>query len=408
MISTNKINVNSTEFILMSLISLTGPMTFLTLRPMVNLFFVDFFILIYGIVFFINSGCKKVSQLLLVSVFLILFGYVFSGLLSDYKDGFILSLMQYAFVFFVIVAFSTAELTSEMIEKLLLLYVIGISISILVSFFAYFNIVALPHLNYYVAGRFNGVWGNPNSLAKEMINLIMLLLSWWLLYRNPLSVKLKCFFFVMLLSALYLIMASASFGGILFLALAVIPFLIIVTVTTNSSKLILIALFVFIFYLFLETQFSLLLNILPEKFIMRILEADGVEQAGSGSEKYNQIIFGLQKFISFPFYGVGLENGKYYNEVSNVSNSHYVPFHSFYVTAMVEGGVLTVLGFMGLFSYLFFCSLKNRKFGLFFLVILITFLINLIINNNIFNRYVWFPVIFCTLSCHVQKKELYE
>ena len=168
---------NDIDYYFILAVALTAPMTFLTLRPIVNVFFADVIIVGYIFYFFCTGYRRSFDRLTLYSVLLILLGYVLSNTLSPHKDGFYIPLSQYGVVFIFILTLSGTKLNYFQIQKVFYFYLIGISSSIIVSMMAFNSIIIFPNLDYFVAGRFNGVWGNPNGMAKEMISCIIFLIG---------------------------------------------------------------------------------------------------------------------------------------------------------------------------------------------------------------------------------------
>lgn len=403
---TYKLSKNNIELFLIYCIALTGPMVFLSFRPFLNFFLVDFFIIIYFIFFIFTLRSRSVKLSLITSIFLIIIGYTLSGVFTEYPEYYFPSTSQYLLVFLLLIAMSTAKIPNLNIEKIIGIYILGMSISILVSYLIYFNILTLFESNYYVAGRFKGVWGNPNSLAKEMIMYITVLLSVISLSKIPFR---KAFLYISLsLAAFYLILTTASFGGLLFLIVAMLLLILILIVKSNSKQVLKYFVYTTSFFTLIVTLLifykDLVIQLIPERFSTRILEADSISNAGSGANKIEHIIEGLKIFSSHPLVGTGIESGKHYNNTVDLISGIPIGFHSFYITVMVEGGVLAILGFLGVFIYFIksaFQHLNNYKY--IFIVITLVFLSNLIINNNIFSRYVWFPVVFVVLNTSLNK-----
>lgn len=397
-----KVNI---EYFLILCIAFTGPMTFFTLRPIVNVFLVDLFIFIYFVYFIFNAKDRKVNKYLLLSIFFIVLGYTLSALFSDYIVETFVPFIQYFMVFFIIIAFSTNAVTLEMMDRVMSIYIYGVIVSILISLCVYFGYFSIPNQNYYVAGRFNGVWGNPNALAKEMTMFIMLLFS--LIFFCERHDDKKYLYLFLIIAAIYLLLTSASFGGVVFLFLSFLLLMFILLRTITVKRFLNFSIYSIVFCLaILFVLYSIiifyevdLIYFVPERFISRILSVDDFDDAGSGKEKIGHIILGLEMFLSNPLLGTGLGAGRYYNTASSLFADQSVSFHSFYITIMVEGGIFVLLGFIGLFAFFMHKSINtNGAYKFVFIVIVLTFLINLIINNNIFNRYLWFPVVFSVFT----------
>lgn len=393
-------NLSAILFLLVGAVFLTAPMTFLTLRPVINVFLVDFFILIAIAVFFVGvlKGVYRVNKILLIGIFLILFGYTLSSVNTVDHVAYFVGFVQYTLVFIFLLVTSSVISEEKDVVRLLSFYVLGVGISIIISYLILFQVISMPHLKEDIAGRFNGVWGNPNAMAKVMIELIMLSLALMVFYLKGFWIKALYTFLILI--ALFLILASASFGGILFLLMSFFVFILIFFYqSTLGSKFKMIAMFFGFSAIFLVLFTFVDINqFLPEIFIKRVLSAEDSSQAGSGAGKLAQIILGFKLFLENPIIGVGLENGKYVNLASLTHHGSYLSFHSFYSSVMVEGGLFSVLGFFLLFLVFLKNALEAKKIKYVFLIILSTFLINLIINNNIYTRYIWFPVSILAVS----------
>lgn len=398
------------EYYLILCIAMTAPMTFLSLRPFINIFLVDFFILLYlsFSVFFFKG--RKVNIRLLFSVFFIVLGYTLSGLFSEYREEHLIPFIQYCAVFLMLIFFSASTLTADMLRNVLKFYIFGMFISIIISLLLYWGYIAIPNLNIYVAGRFNGVWGNPNSLAKEMIMFIMFLLS--LLTFTNLPRLVVYIYSLFLFCSFYLLLSSASFGGVFFLSICFSIFLFLLVRNFPLSKyksfflsFLFLSLFFIPFFVFINYNFGLI-SIVPERFLSRVLTVNDFNDAGSGSFKLNQIFHGLEMFFSSPIVGVGLESSKYYGFNKGLGVGELVGLHSFYVNMMVEGGVFVLIGFILLFSTLFKFAVNSSVYRLVFVVVVVVFLINLIIGNNIYTRYLWFPLAFVIFPIIDKEKEI--
>lgn len=406
MSSTYSLNKNKLEFFLISCIALTGPMVFLSLRPFLNFYLVDIFIIIYVLYCCFTLRNRSVRPSVIISIFMIIFGYTLSGMFSDYPEYYAASITQYGLVFLLIIALSSTKVSTYEISKIIKLYILGMSISILISYLIYFNIITLFESNYYVAGRFKGIWGNPNSVAKEMIMYIIVLMS--IIFLSSIKFKKVLTYLGLSLLAVYLILTTASFGGLLFLFFG---FLILVSIAAfHNSLLGNIKYLIYILLSIIALMFTIhiyseeIIPLIPERFITRILETESLSTAGSGADKLEHITAGFKLFVSSPLIGTGIESGKHYNSTVDPVTGIPVGFHSFYITAMVEGGILVILGFIGLFlDFIRNCYRSESEYRNIFLAIVLIFLSNLIINNNIFSRYIWFPAIFVALSINDNK-----
>ncbi|HAS6257786.1 TPA: O-antigen ligase family protein [Vibrio vulnificus] len=391
---------NHLEFILISLIFFSGPLAFLTFRPFVNFFLVDIVMLVFIFIYALSSIKTKtsVSAYPIFSLILFCISYFLSGFLSETIEDPFVPIAQYLLIITTIITFSSYTLSDRKLKKLIDMYLLGMSLSIIVSYLAYNDIIFNPNINYFSSGRFNGVWGNPNAMAKEMINVIMVCLASLMLTKKSgnSSKTYSIFLVILIFLSLYLILTSSSFGGVFFLILCILFLFYTVYVHSDNRSKILFLSCAFILVMVSFYSYSYLYSYLPDKFVDRVLGVDDISSAGSGSEKLFQILYGLELFLSNPLFGVGMENGRHYNEVSNITSAYSIPFHSFYITAMVEGGILSIVSFFMIFLFFYSRIKSNFKYGPILLVILIAFLINLIVNNNIFNRYVWFPVLLCT------------
>jgi len=291
------------------------------------------------------------------------------------------------------------------------IYLFGVFLLNVVNLSIYYEF--LPGKHMIGTFRFSGTLVNPNQFAKfQIITIVSFLVVLFKWNANPIK---KLFIIINIIISLFLIAATGSFGGILFLIVSLIQFIIIHLILYKRKRLFII-LGIFIFLLIsinLINNFNNYdinkITYLPKVITERLLVAKNLSDMGSGKNKLSQIFYGYNHFVENFFIGVGLENYKYYNKPAIDVFHKPMSAHSFYIAIATEGGIFTVIGYLLYFTIIFIriITLEDRKLKFFFLVIFITFLSNIIIANNIYARHLWFPLSFIFANLSTINKEQY-
>lgn len=368
------------QFDLLKCISFTAPLTFINAIPFINLYIVDVFILFYVLM---NNKFDK--KCLLLSIFTI-FLYASGALYNDTS----INLSDYIQLIFVLIFISSLINNYQplLVEKLLYYYCFGFLVSIFISLLIYVGFI--ENSEFFTAGRFNGVWGNPNAMGKSV--------AYFVLIYNVLTIK-KYFNFLPTLLVnifcVFLILTTASFSSLFMLILSyiLISFYYII-INKKLFTLFLSLSLVIVFISFLPFVFTL--DIIPVTFTERVLSVTSLEDAGSGNSKFLMNKAGFLYFLNNPFFGLGLENSKLVSINLGIDNS----IHNFYILLLVEGGLFVFFSFLIMVLSLINKSVLKTQ-NLFFVLIIIFFIVDLNVKNNMFSRYKLFPWVLLFLNLRV-------
>lgn len=397
---------------LIGFIFFLGPFVFLRSPSGLNIYLVDLLICITAILSIMTAMFNRslrIDRKLFGIIGIIFLGYLASSMGAIDMERSLVALSQYCFIFLLLLLINLNLNNEQHLFKLVRFYLLGTTIVIAISLLIYNGVVEAPGLRLWVAGRFCGVWENPNIMAKQMYIYIVVLFA-YVLYV-PVTKKALIASMVMIFLAGYLILTSASFGGVVFLTISLLALILIYTVNKGIKTVAYFSLFmasisiIFVYVL----NVSDFIEYVPARFVSRVLDASSLKDAGSAVDKYTQILFGMEMFLRSPFLGVGLENGIYHNSASEEYNIVRTSFHSFYVAAPVEGGVLVALGFGLLFLYFFRSSGNVTNIKLMRYTLLATFMISLIVSNNIYNRYLWIPfAVLAMTNSSLKRRKIYD
>lgn len=376
------------EFVLLRAIFFVGPMVFLSARPAANIFLVDLLLIF---LLFLIAPRLRFRAIAVVAPILIIFGYILGSISSGIEKDISLPLAQYLLVFAAAISFSAITLSCSQIVTLMKSYVYGFSITLFVCLLIYFSVIEYGSSSFSSSGRFEGVWGNPNGLAKHIMRFVCLMFAAILIIdkrHHPFGFLGTIIVFLL---SFFLIASSGSFGGILFVVMGLgMVFLIYLASNRKIAKIQLTS-----YVLFITVATYIFVNffgeLIPDVVYNRILAQSNDGVYGSSEVKLEHIKDGFFLFLNSPLLGVGLEHGGFYS----LAESGYTPFHSFYITLLVEGGLIVALGFLIIFSLAYRNSNDKTSLGWFRLSILLVFFISVIISTNIYSREYWFPILIC-------------
>jgi hypothetical protein len=376
------------EFMIMRGIFFVGPMVFLSARPAINILFVDILLVIL-----LSSIIPRLrfSGFAVIAPFLIVIAYLLGSIGSGTQKDIFLPLAQYLLVIVTAISFSAITLSRNQIFTLTKSYVYGFSISLFVCLFLYLGVNELGSSSFASNGRFHGIWGNPNVLSKHIMRFLCLIFA-AILFIDKRNRPFGFFAnMIIVLISFFLIASSGSFGGILFTAIGLSLVLLINQVANETSSKYQLIIFGFLICMIIYIFVSFFGELIPDVVFRRLLAADSGVGYGSADTKLEHINNGFLFFLNSPILGVGLEHGGFYTS----SESGYTPFHSFYITLLVEGGLIAVLGFLIIFSLAYKNSNDKTLLGWFRLSIFLVFFISIIISTNIYSREYWFPFLIC-------------
>ena len=376
------------EFMLMRAIFFVGPLVFLSARPAANIFLVD---LLLMILLCSIAPRLRFRSIAVIAPFLITFGYVLGSIGSAIEKDIFLSLAQYLLVITAAISFSAITLSYSQIVTLMKSYVYGFSITLFVCLLLYFGVIEYGSSSFSSIGRFQGIWGNPNGMSKHIMRFVCLIFAAILIIDKRDHPFGFLGTMIIVLISFFLIASSGSFGGIFFAITGFgLVFLIHLASNRKTAKLQLTSYVLFIsvaIYIFVNVFGALIPDVVYDRIVAQ--SSDGVY--GSSEVKLKHIKAGFFLFLNSPVLGVGLEHGGFYTS----SESGYTPFHSFYITLLVEGGLIVAFGFVIIFSLAYKNSNDKTSLGWFRLSILLVFFLSVIISTNIFSREYWFPVLIC-------------
>lgn len=74
-------------------------------------------------------------------------------------------------------------------------YFYGFSVAIFFSIIIYFDLISISHIKSEVAGRFAGVWWNPNTMAKQINTFLCVsLVGYFFMLKAYRKILLMLFF----------------------------------------------------------------------------------------------------------------------------------------------------------------------------------------------------------------------
>tara|TARA_R110002124_G_scaffold91388_1_gene232683 strand:- start:5481 stop:6743 length:1263 start_codon:yes stop_codon:yes gene_type:complete len=376
------------------------PLVFVGLHPYANFYLSDFFIFLFVFSRFVRVG-KIRGFFLLIGVFLVFWGYLIGAVFSNEFAGWhtLTASLQYGLVFLFLIALSGVYCDKNLYVSLFKSAVFGmVLIAILNLFLLFISGESFSSS----AGRYYGLWGNPNSLGRQSLVCVSFVLAYVFLVRESIRVSFELAYLLLgVLVSFYLVMASASFGALASAFVLLLAFFLIYlgsNVLLTKKIVIGVGFFFLIAFLFLFFSGTELKSIVPEGFYNRVLLAESLEGSGSATTKINQMITGITIFINSPIVGAGVESGRYLNKESLLSVGGYVPFHSFWITVLVEGGLFSLLGYVLIYLAAIRAALSNKNYSSALVFLLFLYFFNLIIAVNQLDRYLWMPLYFCFIN----------
>lgn len=344
----------------------------------VNFYLFDVFIVILCLCIISMQNRHKLS--FLTVFFAIIFFYLPGSIFSPYPLEFFPAAAQLVFCSLLLfIAHNLSRL--EVIDESHIQSTITIAITLLniFSFMLYFDLIEYQQKLTWVAGRFCSVFNNPNLFAK-----ILLLNLSFLLFLRPLKGIINVINAVVII---FFIFTTGSISGIIF-SLVLFAFFFLRSGITVKAIL---SAFLVVFFISGIQFFDSIQD--DYRFIKRINNVDSISSAGSASEKIDQINYSVGLFLNKPIFGHGLENGKYFNNISFEIHGEPVSFHFYLSTLAVEGGIFILI----MYGFLIFLFFKNTQREHRF--ILIFFIICFSLSTNIIERFVFlYPSILVLLN----------
>lgn len=363
----------------------------------INLFLHDILIVLCAISLMVDLKKFIFCKQIVASGFFICLAYIPGTLFSINPEEFLFSIPQLIMAFLLLnIGYVISKYRLVSVAYFQKIFIISVLCCITLCYLIFLGIIPYSEKITWVAGRFSGIYENPNVFAK-MLNLycfvLLILFKEWKLLR-----------YMVAAGCVPLIFSAGSISGLIyFLAIFLFIFLSMFRREFFKSifrnKLLILCSIILVFismnYSFIEW------DIFTDKLNSRISIADNIADAGSANEKMSQFYNGIEVFLSHPIWGVGIENGKYYNTVSYEIHGDNVSYHWLLVTLLVEGGLITVICYILLF-YKIYC--KASYLGINYRAFFLFFLFLVFVSTNIFNRFYFLPLLVILFAYHSSRK----
>lgn len=328
----------------------------------------------------------KIPKHLLIAPFLLLFGHCISAFNVIDAPQCFLGMLQYFTVFLVLPLLAYNVIKTEIdLQQIIFVYFAALFI----SFFYDIGILAEIFPKTYPTYRLGGTFANPNALAKiagiSTVGAFILLTS----LQN--SMYKNIFLFVYLCVASFLIVATGSFGGIIFTSITLLAYIIFFLIYLSRKLRIIMTIKLILSLVILPIVLSFFLtSYVSEACEKRFLKADSFGTMGSAESKLDQISYGIEFFLDSPLVGIGCEQIRHYYGYEKIS------IHNFYLIVANEGGIIALSGLLIFLGLMFrgASRLTNTALKVFFYFTILSFLLNAISSPNLYSRYHWFPIIF--------------
>lgn len=376
-------------------------------RPLgINITYGDFSYLLCFILIFIkniqngrtNLLIKRRNPIIAISLFLIMLGSILSFLKSTNIFESATMLLQYIFIFSILLYVLNYLLEKNIEKSTLLILIIATVPHVVIQFLNMLSYMGIFNLFDYIlisgSGRYVGFYGNANALGINATMSYVFLVLFFIYYSD---LKKKLLILILIVLSLLSIGLSASFGSIILLAL--ITIIIILSFNLKSKiYIIFLLLLLFLTVIFFAINFSettkFYESFLPGKLVDRInnSEDDGV---GSSNLRMDLNKEGLSKFKESPIVGIG------FSEFPKISIYKQTVHNTLIVTAAEVG----IFGFLGIAILLIYPiiiskklmgSIKDRNFKviMIFLHIYSLFrLLSIATSGHFISREPWIPVL---------------
>lgn len=331
---------------------------------------------------------EKISVFYFLSIFLFFFGLTISSLLDGGAESFFTIFAQYFLLLFILpLIFINIPIDTK---RLLKTYIYSITFIVLFGIYVYFF---TSTIDYSIGGRMGSLFKNPNTLAKTIALSIPLILFYHYRYKSN----------IVLLSLLILLiglMLASSFGGLISAILSLLLFFIFLGRFIGLLKILIGICISVIIY----TTFFNLPEIFTER-IIPIISSGDINEAGSYSNKISLMGDAWKAISENPIIGTGA--GKYAEE-----NIHNIVVHNSYLLIWVEGGIFSLLGFLGILLSFVILSFRFKNDKIFFatsLSILFVMIFNFLTNVHFYNRYT-FIALYCIVfgTIYSERKKIIE
>lgn len=274
-------------------------------------------------------------------------GILVSSLFASVPERAMAYILQYAFAYGVLAYVISAE-SYETIVELVKWYLAGLLIGLVIAFYWYWT-EPTPNLFVTGNGRFKGMNGGPNDQAAVIGLSLPLLFYLWMQGRWPLVVL-----FVTLMAMIYGLVTASSNNGLMATFAAILVFFVLTLTLQRMIKAACILAAVVPLLLYSGVDY------LPETFKDRVLAAvqsGDLAEAGSFSYRIALISEGLDMLDDTIFLGIGADQFR-------VVSSHRNPVHNTYLLLWTEGGLISLLAWLGIIAVvatLGFASLRHEE-----------------------------------------------
>jgi O-antigen ligase len=347
---------------------------------------IGFLALIIGIGWIIVAGKIKVHRFLGWAAVFILWGWI-TFFWSIDPQATLTRAFTYTQLLFAVGLIYQFSGEGYDIKALMVAYVFGACVAILGIFWEYTKGYEVAYNRFALKGF------DPNDFSFYLNFAIVI--AGYLGINKKASIKLFTYLFVFLASiAVFL---TASRGGFIGWALAVIYFLInMVFVKENFKMQNVLAIIILILF-----GSYVVLNFIPSYVLTRISTIP--EEITKGTLNYRTIIWdaGIEIFLNHPFLGVGA--GAFRSAVLPIIGISAVP-HNVFLSILVEEGIIGFIFFVGMLSSAFFpIFIKqgiNRRLGIFFFLVLMVAFFSL---NFEWRKITWFIMVLTVLICKMDE-----
>lgn len=316
----------------------------------------------------LSKDIKTLNYVLFIFLILILISTIYTeSSLSTYRSRFLSPLLG-LFIFY----FYPFK------QKHLILIFLSFSFILLIN-----SLIIIYQFSQGNIGRPTGMVGNHYMFLAVFNTLILPIIFCFCLSKNVPS-KLRIFFAITLIFNIPAIVFENT--RIVWISLFISFMIVILLSKINIKRILLIFISIFI-------SIFILLQISPNSLTRLKSISDISYQNQSNYERLLMWQSATNMFIDHPIYGVGIDN--YYNEYihnyrSPLSREKQHHPHNVLLTFLSETGLLGTFGYVTLFLYLFYHSIKTyiknyNIFALAYLACLISFTINSL-TDSIFSQ----------------------
>ena len=340
-----------------------------------------------------------------ISFYFIALGGLLSMFKAIYPNEVLFSVVQYLFIFMVMVTVLDYLLDNNMnnVIKILGIWLIQYLVSTSLVILSSAKILTL--FDEYIkagSGRYQGLFGLSTSMGMNtVLSIVILALLWKVSKRN---ISLLMFIFVIM--SIIAVVLSVSFGSMMLLIIALVTSWLLISKFNTTHILVVLGLLLVAFFYFLSTDtFDIAVErLIPDIVAERLERTEG--ELGSADHRMKLNIMGINYFIEHPLIGVGLDQFK----LNNFSGNN---IHNTIIAMAAEAGIF---GLIGLLIILFAPLLKAKQllsrvqyeYEKTIILFLITYCIVRIAQTGIsgpfVQRWPWIPILLLFILCPKYEK----